>query len=78
MNERDPLVRLLGIPGEDAGCEGGMVVLAEYVEAELAGRDLVELFPAVVAHLRNCPACVEDYRGLLALARDRHGRGSSA
>jgi hypothetical protein len=50
-----------------------MVLLAEYVEAELAGRDTIVLFPAVAAHLRNCPACVEDYRGLLALARERRG-----
>lgn len=71
MTERDPLTRLLGVPGEDAGCEGGMVVLAEYVEAELDGRNVVELFPAVTAHLRNCPACVDDYRGLLALAREQ-------
>ena len=69
MNERDDrLTGLLGVPGDDAGCDGGMVLLAEYVEAELAGRDVVVLFPAVAAHLRNCPACVEDYRGLLALA----------
>ena len=48
-------------------------MLAEYVEGELDGRNVVELFPAVAAHLRNCPACVEDYRGLLALARERRG-----
>ena len=38
MSERDPLARLLGAPDEDAGCEGGFALLAEYVEAELAGR----------------------------------------
>ena len=71
MSERDPLAGLLGTAGEDAGCEGGFAVLADYVEAELDGRDVVELFPAVAAHISNCPACVEDYRGLLALARER-------
>jgi hypothetical protein len=69
MSERDPLARLLGAPDEDAGCEGGFALLAEYVEAELAGRNVVDLFPAVAAHLRNCPACAEDHRGLVALAR---------
>jgi len=73
MNEHDPLTRLLGTAGDDAGCEGGMVVLAEYVEAELAGRDVVALFPAVAAHLRNCSACAEDYRGLVALVRGPRG-----
>ena len=45
MNERDPLTQLLGTPGEDAGCEGGLALLAEYVEGELAGLEVRELFP---------------------------------
>ena len=57
MNDRDPLTRLLGTPGEDAGCEGGMALLAMYVEDELAGRNVRDLFPTVAEHLRNCPAC---------------------
>ena len=71
MNENDQLSWLLGTPDEDAGCEGGMAVLAEYVELELAGRNADELFPGLAAHLRNCPACAEDYEGLVALARGR-------
>ena len=71
MNERDPLTPLLGTPGEDAGCEGGMAVLAEYVELELAGRNADKLFPGFATHLRNCPACAEDYDGLVALVRGR-------
>jgi hypothetical protein len=76
MSERDPLTRLLGVVGEDPGCEGGLVLLAEYVEAELGGRDASALFPGVFAHLRNCPACEEDYRGLLALARGERGEST--
>ena len=72
MSESDPLIRLLGTPGADAGCEGGMAVLAEFVEGELEGRDVRELFPALAEHLRNCSACAEDYEGLLALARKAH------
>ena len=49
MNDRDPLTRLLGTPGEDAGCEGGMALLAVYVEEELAGRNVRDLFPTVAA-----------------------------
>lgn len=75
MSDRDVVTRLLGVPGDDAGCEGGMVLLAEYVEAELEGRNVVELFPSVVAHLLNCPACIEDYRGLRALAREQQTNG---
>jgi hypothetical protein len=68
MDERDLLMRLLGSRHEDAGCEGGFAQLAEYVEAELQGRNVSDLFPQVAEHLRNCPACIDDYRGLLALA----------
>jgi hypothetical protein len=70
MSERDPLTRLLGTPGKDAGCEEALALLAEYVEGELEGRNVRELLPAVAAHLRNCPACVEDYEGLIALAEE--------
>jgi hypothetical protein len=73
VSDRDLTTRLLGTPGEDTGCEGALARLAEYVEGELAGREMTELFPAVAEHLRNCPACAEDYRGLLALVRGRHG-----
>jgi predicted anti-sigma-YlaC factor YlaD len=69
MTERDLVTRLLGTEGDDAGCEGTLALLAEYVEGKLQGRAVDDLFPAVAAHLRNCPACAEDYDGLLALAR---------
>jgi hypothetical protein len=71
MSERDPLTRLLGTPGKDAGCEQALALLAEYVEGELAGRNVRELLPAVAKHLRNCPACAEDHEGLIALAREQ-------
>ena len=71
MNEQEPLTRLLGTAGEDSGCEGGMAVIAEYIELELAGRNAVDRFPGLAAHLGNCPACAEDYQGLVALVRER-------
>jgi hypothetical protein len=71
MSERDQLTRLLGTPGKDAGCERSLTLLAEYVEGELAGRNVRELLPAVAEHLHNCPACAEDHEGLLALAREQ-------
>jgi hypothetical protein len=73
MSERDRLTRLLGTPGKDAGCEGALALLAEYVEGELEGRNVRQLLPTVAAHLRNCPACAEDYEGLVALAREQRG-----
>jgi hypothetical protein len=73
VSDRDLTTRLLGTPGEDPGCEGALARLAEYVEGEVAGREMAELIPAVAEHLRNCPACAEDYRGLLALVRECRG-----
>jgi hypothetical protein len=73
VSDRDLTTRLLRTPGEDPGCEGALARLAEYVEGEVAGREMAELIPAVAQHLRNCPACAEDYRGLLALVRERRG-----
>jgi len=73
MNDRDLVTRLLGTAGIDAGCDGGMAILAEYVEGELAGLDVRELFPTLAEHLRNCPACTEDYEGVLELVRARRG-----
>ena len=73
MSDGDLTARLLGTPGEDPGCDGALLRLAEYVEGEAAGREMSVLIPAVAEHLRNCPACAEDHRGLLALVRARHG-----
>jgi len=64
--------QLLGTAGEDAGCEETLRRLAEYVEGELSGRAIAELLPAVAEHLRNCPACAEDYRGLANFVRARN------
>lgn len=71
MNDHESLAGLLGTAGEDAGCDGGLALLAEYVQLELEGRNVRDLFPSLAAHLRNCPACAEDYEGLLALVRER-------
>lgn len=70
--EPDLLTRLLGTESEDSGCDAGFAVLAENVERELEGANVRGLLPAVAAHLRNCPACSDDYEGLVALAREPH------
>jgi hypothetical protein len=71
VSEQDLIRRLLGTAGQDAGCEGSHARLAEYIEGELTGREMADLLPAVAEHLRNCPACAEDYRGLVELVRGR-------
>lgn len=79
MNGPTQLERLLGddpdrsdgddaAPVVDAGCAAGFEVLHRYVESELAGGDPAEELPGLAVHLRRCPACHEDYLGLLESA----------
>jgi hypothetical protein len=63
---RDLWKTLLGAKAPDPGCEACFEVLDRYAEALLAGRQVEELFPEVVAHLESCVACREDTEGLLA------------
>ena len=53
----------------DAGCAAGFEVLHEYVEEELSGGEPSRSRPGLAAHLRSCPACRLDYRGLLDAAQ---------
>ena len=70
MSEGDPLTRLLGTQARTPGAkEPGAA--RRYVEGELEGRNVRALLPAVAEHLRNCPACAQDYEGLAALVRER-------
>jgi hypothetical protein len=75
MTRARSLDDLLGGDGEeraadiDAGCAAGFEVLHQYVETTLAGGQAARELPGVAAHLRRCPACQEDYQGLLEAAR---------
>ena len=72
MNERD-LRGLLGSGAEDSGCDVALSVLDQYVEAEIEGRNVLVLWPAVAEHLQNCDACREDREGLITLTRTNLG-----
>ena len=50
----------------DAGCAETMRMLAVYVDETLAGDEPDRRHPDVAAHLRACPPCDQDRRGLLA------------
>jgi hypothetical protein len=69
MNKPPEIDALLSADTTDAGCAAGFEVLHQYVEAELAGRDPRRQLPGLAAHLRSCPACRQDYLGLLEAAR---------
>jgi predicted anti-sigma-YlaC factor YlaD len=73
MSDRHDLDALLATDTTDdvdAGCAAGFEVLHRYVESQLAGGDPALELPGLDAHLRRCPACQEDYLGLLSVARD--------
>jgi hypothetical protein len=59
---------LLPVADSDSGCAAGFDVLHRYVEDELSGVDPASSQPGMAAHLRSCPACREDYHGLLGAA----------
>jgi anti-sigma factor RsiW len=60
--------QLLSADELDPGCDAAIPVLDQYVDVELDGRDPVEQFPLVAAHLRGCSACAADHDGLLEAA----------
>lgn len=68
MNIPRDVDALLPVDAVDAGCDAGFEVLHQYVEEELSGGQPAHTQPGLAAHLRSCPACREDYRGLLDAA----------
>lgn len=77
-NLGERLGRLLGADGPDIGCDACFDELDRYVDLELDGRDAEAAVPGMRAHLQGCPACVEEYESLLALAGGDHLEGDVA
>ena len=46
-------------------CDGCLVNVAEFAEAELMGTSLCESMMKVKNHLKNCPCCNDEYQALL-------------
>jgi hypothetical protein len=68
MNGWQALDQFLRTDPRDVGCERAMEVLDVYVDTMVAeGADATERrYPGVVAHLRACGPCGEDFAGLLS------------
>jgi hypothetical protein len=62
---------LLGHAGHDIGCDACLDAMDEAAEACAAGEDVARRFPEVAGHLRDCPACREDFEGLAAQVAPR-------
>jgi hypothetical protein len=67
-SDENALERLLGPREPEVSCESCFDLLDEYVDRELAGEDAAASMPGLRAHLEGCPACLEDYESLRALA----------
>ncbi|WP_030904577.1 hypothetical protein [Streptomyces sp. NRRL F-5126] len=80
---RSPAQRLstfLATDPRDVGCARAMELLHVYVEYVAAGADTTR-FAGVVAHLRACGPCSDEFEGLLAAVSQDPGPagpGSSA
>ena len=61
MNEDRDVEGLLAVEPVDAGCAAGFEVLHRYVEPASS-------HPGLAAHLVSCPACRQDYLGLIEAA----------
>ncbi len=68
MNEGRDLDAMLSAEPLDAGCAAGFEVLHRYVEEELTGGNAAASHPGLAAHLVSCPACRQDYLGLVEAA----------
>lgn len=64
---KQALARLLGPGKPEIGCDECFARLDEYVDAEIAGRNVEAGLPGFRAHLDGCPACREEYESLRAL-----------
>jgi hypothetical protein len=65
MTQEPDLDAMLRAESVDAGCAAGFEVLHRYVEEELAGGDAAQAHPGLATHLATCPACRQDYLGLV-------------
>jgi hypothetical protein len=64
------LDRFLQTDPRDVGCAEAMDLLHVCAELAAEGHPVEQPFPGVVAHLRACGPCGDDFDGLLAALRD--------
>jgi hypothetical protein len=66
MNGWSALDRFLRTDPRDVGCDEALRVLHIYADLVAAGQPAEQRYPGLVAHLRACGPCREDFDGLLA------------
>ena len=68
------LDRFLRTDPRDVGCAEAIRMLHVCAELVAAGQRAEDRHPGIVAHLRACGPCGEDFEGLLAAVRDEAGQ----
>jgi hypothetical protein len=63
---RSVLDNFLQTDPRDVGCDQAMEVLHIYAERTSRGEATSPYYQGVIAHLRSCPPCSDDFRGLMA------------
>jgi hypothetical protein len=67
VSDLSALDRFLQTDPRDVGCEQVLELLHVYVELVVAaGAASAGRYPGIVAHLRACGPCAEDFDGLMA------------
>ena len=67
MNGWTALDRFLRTDPRDVGCAEAMDMLHVYADLAAAGLQVEQRYPSILAHLRACGPCGEDFEGLLAM-----------
>ena len=64
----DWLTQIYATADNEIACEQAQLLLAAYVEAELAGTGPMDTLGRVRDHLLHCPDCQDEYAALLRVA----------
>jgi predicted anti-sigma-YlaC factor YlaD len=75
---RNWIHRIYATKDQELDCDLVFDTIAPYVEAELAGEDVTQRFPAVTHHLNQCHACTDLYLALREAARAEQQDESAA
>lgn len=72
MTGSEALDRFLQTDPGDVGCDQAMAVLHIFAELVAAGSGTTPEHGGIVAHLRACGPCGDDFDGLLAAITNEH------